>query len=156
MCTICDGATLDEFLFGLHAKIERNGFTQVSVEGKRPWTYSIGLAALGHPELVVSGLHLGDAYLMIDRLARRVLAGESFEEAPRVTEAGDTFDLVPVHPWHLRHGLMNMWVNYYGSLGPEPPRLAALQILAPRSWTCCYSSQRRLDRPGGHRRGRRA
>jgi len=156
MCRMCDGATLDEVLFHLDARIDRHGFTQVPVEGPQPWTYTIGLAAMGHPELVVAGIELRPATTIVDRLARRVVDGESFDVGEAVIEGGDSFELLPVHSWHLRRGLMNMWRTYYSALGGPRPPLAAIQVLAPPSWFCCEheTAQPRLDRPGPLRHGR--
>ncbi|MGH9277084.1 MAG: DUF4262 domain-containing protein, partial [Acidimicrobiales bacterium] len=121
---MCEGATLEEYLLHLHDQIDERGFTQIGVERRRSWNYTIGLAGVAHPELVMAGVNLTEAAVIVNHLARGVLRGESLEGVDRVDAHGDTFRLVPVHERHLENGrLMNMWRNYYGSLGPPPPPL---------------------------------
>jgi hypothetical protein len=149
MCRMCDGATEDEVLAELDSYVVQYGFAQVPVENDgQPWTYTIGLAARGHPELVLAGTTLEPATQVVDRLARRVLEGERFDSDASVTEGGQRFTVRAVHAWHFDQGLMAIWNNYY--LGrPDPPPFAALQVVAPATWFCrCHAnSQPRLDLP---------
>jgi hypothetical protein len=79
MCMMCDGATRDEALRSLHQKIDRRGFTVMSVGSSydhRGWAYTIGLVdRLGHPELVIAGLVIGQAAVVLAELATDVLSG---------------------------------------------------------------------------------
>src|SRR3546814_19040579 len=76
MCAICDGATYDEMLAGLHGVVERFGWAVQGVEASTPWTYTIGLTErFGHPELVLVGIDISLAMNILNALADRV-AGE--------------------------------------------------------------------------------
>ena len=154
MCRICDGATADEVLSDIHFEVLLKGFTQVPVDGDDlPWTYTIGLAARGHPELVLAGVELDTATAVVARLAWRVLAGERLDnDRGCVVDDGHLLAFRAVHPWHFEQGLLAMWNNYYDTR-PDPPRLTALQIVPPATWFCDDhgNSTPRLDvaRPTG-------
>ncbi|MGH9118325.1 MAG: DUF4262 domain-containing protein [Acidimicrobiales bacterium] len=134
MCRICDGATADEVLCDIHFEVVVNGFTQVPVAGDdHSWTYTIGLAARGHAELVMAGVRLDHPIEVVDRLATRVLAGERFDgDEGCVIDDDDVLVVRAVHPSHFEQGLLAMWDAYYDTR-PDPPRLTALQIV-PAAW----------------------
>jgi Domain of unknown function (DUF4262) len=129
----------DELMFGMHAKIERFGWTGMYVFGgpetRAPaWGYTIGLAERArHPELVIVGLDDHCVAALFDALANRVTAGERLDDLPgrRVMVEGRPLQFVPVHPSHWSTDRFNMWLAYYTLLGePDPPR-DALQVLWP-------------------------
>src|SRR3546814_18045840 len=77
MCAICDGATYDEMLAGLHGVVQRFGWAVQGVEASTPWTYTIGLTErFGHPELVLAGIDISLAMNILNALADRVAGGE--------------------------------------------------------------------------------
>jgi Domain of unknown function (DUF4262) len=78
----------DELMLGVHAKIERFGWTGMYVFGERetrtpPWGYTIGLAERSlHPELVIVGLDDCCLASLFDLLATRVTRGERLDDLP--------------------------------------------------------------------------
>jgi hypothetical protein len=169
---------VDQLMFGMHAKIERLGWTGMYVFGEHerqapPWGYTIGLAERAlHPELVIVGL--GDCCVaeLFDVLATRVTAGERLDDLPegRVTVEGHPYRVVPVRSSHWATDRFSMWLEYYGCLGAGTPPQEALQVLWPDERDRlpgdpgfdrrCRQLQIRLDRPARrrprHRRHRAA
>jgi hypothetical protein len=137
MCVICDGATPDEFLFDLHGKIERYGWTCVAVEAGHDnpsWAYTIGLSdRFDHPELVMVGLPPPDAYWVLGQVARHVRDGAGVEVGERilVPRAGIDVLVGDVDPDQWELGTFNQWLNYYGALGPPYPEQRAVQLILP-------------------------
>jgi hypothetical protein len=157
MCTICDGATVDEVSARHHDDIETRGFSGVIVEspnsGRGGWAYTIGLAARGHPELVVANAKPKTADSVLGQLARWVCAGDVFSAGDCVPVSDDDLlTFVRVHPRQLRGDLLASWHHYYDWLGVDPPPLDALQVLLPPSLFCAHHrrSQPRLDLPGDY------
>jgi hypothetical protein len=154
---------LDQLMFGMHAKIEKLGWTGMYVGGDRrvpAWAYTIGLAErFLHPELVVVGLGEQSVAGLFDELATRVAAGDRLDELPdrRLTLVGHPFRVVPVHASHWRTDRFNMWLEYYELLGEGVPPQAALQVQwpderdrlpgEPEFDRGCHRRQTRLDRP---------
>ncbi len=60
MCAMCDGQSVEEFVAGVAADIERIGWSVIAVDSERGrpgYAYTVGLTRYhGHPELIVSGL----------------------------------------------------------------------------------------------------
>lgn len=156
MCVICDGATEDEYLFDIHGKIERKGWTCVAVEAGHDnpgWAYTIGLVDhFDHPELVVVGLPPPDAYWLLDHVARTVREGAEVDVGERILLPRAGIDVVvgEVHPaqWE-EHDTFNIWLNYYEALGPPPPAMRALQLMLPvgRRGRRPHLAQPRLSEP---------
>lgn len=76
MCFVCDHPEFsrEDALDHLRRKIDRNGWTVLCVESephRAPFAYTIGLHALGLPELLVSGLDPQRAAWLLNRLARQ-------------------------------------------------------------------------------------
>src|SRR3546814_15805827 len=108
MCAICDGATYDEMLAGLHGVVQRFGWAVQGVEASTPWTYTIGLTErFGHPELVLAGIDISLAMNILNALADRVAGGEQLRPGgPNVTVGETELRLGSVHPVHLASGLV--------------------------------------------------
>jgi hypothetical protein len=127
----------DEEMFDIAHRIERFGFTTMSVntgecsvpgcsspEHSGPtWTYSIGMLEHEHPEIVIVGAPLALAYELIDAAFEWHHAGLSlpFGRHGRLTTVGATFTTVPVpHLCWTESDLMAYWHNYYRTVGwPE-------------------------------------
>jgi hypothetical protein len=166
MCIMCDGASRDEARFSIHGKILRFGFSLMAVEGSpaRPgWVYTIGLAAHGHPELVIVDLPIQTSASVLNTLGERVLRGERFTigEIVPLGRSGSV-TLSEVDRVHLERGLMDSWIDYYDALG-EIPDLDVLQLVPSDDHYCGEhkGNQLRLDSPadslrlGGNRSARR-
>ena len=150
MCELCNGASADDVVELLHRQVLRRGFTMMSVEGLVPWVYTIGLEALGHPELVVAGLDTPAAAELLELLGRRVMRGAQLEPDTIVEMDGLTFGLAAVHPSRLASGLCAMWERHEQA-HPGSGRLRVLQVQVPDEHFCaCHAgTQPRLDLPGG-------
>ncbi len=172
MCIMCEGADRDDVLFGLDATVARCGWACQAVEGHDPpdldWVYTIGLAGgFDHPEFVVLG-DIPSGALLLNELGSMVRGGRRFGPGDRVRSASGDVTLGAVHPDHIANGLIAMWVDYYGSLGPPFPEPAVLQVRR-RDPACCVDHQDtlpllsdpkaelvRLTAPGPNRAERRA
>lgn len=129
MCFICDGGTDEQLHELLFADIANKGWTFTAVEGFFPWTYTIGLAARGDPELVMLG-PIRRAHKVLDELAGRVVAGLTLAEGDVVHANGEHLLVGAVHPRQVERGLLAGWFGYYDRLDDAPP-LRILQILTP-------------------------
>ncbi|MGH9187288.1 MAG: DUF4262 domain-containing protein [Acidimicrobiales bacterium] len=154
MCMMCEGASPDEVLFHVHGVIEREGWAITPIDAGpdgASWAYTIGLSAgFGHPELVIVGLDLDEAGILLQTLAERIRDGEQFgPESWGIDVRGLDVGFVAVHPEQFRHGLFNVWLNYYDGLGPPYPELSALQVVLPTELCCGEHGawQPCLDRP---------
>lgn len=79
---------LRKHLEKLVGAIERHGVAIQSYsqgKGKPPHSYTVGLTAKDHPELLVSGLSHELATSILNALSCRVLAGEAFAAGDEVT-----------------------------------------------------------------------
>jgi hypothetical protein len=110
VCWMCDhpDATFDDYVDELlRPRIERFGFAVQAVGGSRvhaPFSYTVGLTALGLPEAVVTGKRPTEAADVLNDLAREpALAGDHLERD------GELFEVVAVpHPeahLHIATGL---------------------------------------------------
>jgi len=124
----------DEQMFDMAHRIERFGFTTMAVntggcsvpgcsspEHSGPtWTYSIGMLEHEHPEIVIVGAPLAQAYNLIDLAFRWHHLGLVLPcgRDDRTTADGATFTTVPVPDrcW-TESDLMAFWHNYYRSVG---------------------------------------
>ncbi|MPZ68671.1 MAG: DUF4262 domain-containing protein [Actinobacteria bacterium] len=136
MCDLCDGASLDEARFKFLWMIERFGWALQYVEGptsvEDSWCYSIGLAEkFSHPELIVSGVGMGEAAGVLNALGDMVRWGTRLEagDAKRLP-SGEYAYLSPVHPVHFDRGVFATWVDLYEAMGKDPER-AALEVILP-------------------------
>jgi len=80
----------DELLADLRDKIDRRGWALVSVFGTAedptpPFTYTVGLTAVGHPELIVYGLPPQVAGAILNRAGDRIRAGDPVMAGQRLT-----------------------------------------------------------------------
>jgi len=126
----------DEQLFDMAHRIERFGFTTVSVntgECATPgcpstvnpgptWTYSIGMLEHNHPEIVVVGALPARAYPLIDLAFEWHHLGLALPSGRDdcTTALGATITTVPVpdRTW-LDTNLMAFWHNYYQPGWPD-------------------------------------
>ncbi|WP_223690957.1 DUF4262 domain-containing protein [Leifsonia poae] len=84
-----------QLLAELHATIERSGWAVRTAEpdaasGRAGLGYTVGLTALGHPEVVVTGLPALSAVAVLNAVGQRVRDGADFLPGMRVA------DLLPV------------------------------------------------------------
>jgi hypothetical protein len=135
MCMMCDGASLDEVRFWVHGTIARFGWAIMTVEEQQSpsWAYTIGLVAcFGHPELVLVGQSQAVTHRVLNHMGEAVRRGERFDGIARTsTCCYPDIELVRVHPAQIEHGLLNMWLDYYETLGPPYPDADALQVVVP-------------------------
>ncbi len=159
---------LDQLMFGMHAKIDRLGWTGMYVFGERhapAWGYTIGLSErFQHPELVVVGLSDRSVGWLFNELATRATEGARLDELPdgRLELDGHPFRVLPVHASHWATDRFNMWLEYYELLGEGRPPQAALQVQWPDEHDRlpghpdfdpgCRRQQTRLDRPARFRK----
>ena len=155
MCMMCDGASIDEVRFGIHGLIARHGFAITGCEGaagEAGWSYTIGLVTqFDHPELVVLDTEHTRRARILDGLGELVKAGERLDgDVSVVFRTGEVFDFVDVHPVHFDRGLLNIWLDYMGALGPLRPQPRALQVIqdhGPRCDKHWIPGPPRLDSP---------
>lgn len=86
---------MKRLLDDVRAKIRKHGFTVISVgadEDFPPFSYTVGLAAKGLPELVMVGLHPEIMHPVLLQAAARVHKGEAFEVSERKPELIANFD----------------------------------------------------------------
>jgi hypothetical protein len=89
--------TDDALLADLKALIEQYGWAVHQVladptSGAAPFSYTVGLSALGHPEVVVTGMPFEPAKAFLNMVGEGVRAGTSYEAGTRdasLTDHGD-------------------------------------------------------------------
>jgi hypothetical protein len=142
MCIMCEGATIEQVRQNLYEQICTDGYAMVPVGNgwdRYGWAYTIGLAdAHDHPELVIIGARLGDAVVLLDEVARRVIQGCRFDAGDAAVAVNTLVGFVDVHPVHFRAGLLNGWFDYYHAAGRRDLAVRALQVVQP-------GTQPRLD-----------
>jgi len=143
---MCDGADRDEVLFSIDSVIDRFGWSLQVVEGHDPpaldWVYSIGLVeGFGHPELVVTGVEIAAGALVLNELGSLVRDGLRLEPGTRVLLRDRDVEIGLVHPAHFDRGLMAIWQEYYGKIGPPMPTLEALQVVFSDASFCHQHEQ---------------
>lgn len=147
---MCNGASAEDEVESLHHRIAHHGFTLLAVDGPASWVYTIGLARLGHPELVVAGAKMPIATELINILGRRVIGGARLQPDTIVEIDGEPYSLGAVHPSRIAAGLCAMWFQHEHAY-PGSPELQVLQVHIPDDHFCaCHAgTQPRLDLPGG-------
>ena len=146
MCAICDGKTPEEFLAGVHERIERFGFTMVGVEANPDhpsWLYTVGLVEHhDHPELSALGMPVRFAHAVLDELSHRVMGGQSFQPGDDVVVRGTRFRLDDVDHRLWEGDMFNQWKEYYAWRGDMPPVPSALEVVARDPQPNAFSSTR--------------
>lgn len=147
---MCNGASAEDMIESLHHRVVHDGFTLLGVDGPVSWVYTIGLARLGHPELVVAGAKMPIATGLIEILGERVMDGVRLQSDTIVEVAGETYALGAVHPSRIAAGLCAMWFQHESAY-PGSTELQVLQVHIPDEHFCaCHAgTQPRLDLPGG-------
>lgn len=150
MCEMCNGASAEDVIESLHQRVVHDGFTLLGVGGPVSWVYTIGLARLGHPELVVAGAKMPIATELIEILGERVIDGVRLRSDTIVEVDGETYALGAVHPSRIAAGLCAMWFQHESAY-PGSTELQVLQVHIPDEHFCaCHAgTQPRLDLPGG-------
>jgi Domain of unknown function (DUF4262) len=123
MCILCDGGTVDDLLDIVEEEIDDQGYSVMPVgDGRGPgWAYTIGLTeSFGQPELVMTNAKPSFAATAFAAMAGLAAAGEGLDTCDSVDLAGATFRFCTIHPWHVEHGLLNVWAAYYTRRGDEP------------------------------------
>ncbi|MEJ5943693.1 DUF4262 domain-containing protein [Pseudokineococcus basanitobsidens] len=91
MCELCP-TDLGDIAEEHHREVEEDGFSIVHVTGDGagyPVTYTVGLSRQdGQRDLLVCGAPVALSYLLVDRLARRVLEGERFAAGDQLDDLG--------------------------------------------------------------------
>ena len=85
MCMMCDGASRDEMLFSLHAKVLHHGWALQGVGGdgeRADWMYTRGLSSgFAHPELVMVGGRIEDSGRVLNEIGELVRSGRRSSRA---------------------------------------------------------------------------
>jgi len=133
MCIMCDGASRDEVLFGLHRKVLRYGWALQAVGGddeRADWIYTCGLSSgFTHPELVIVGGRLEDSARALNEVGELVRGGRRFEAGDRVDLTRGTITFDEVHPVHLSDGLVAVCDEYHEALGGPQVTERVLQVV---------------------------
>ena len=153
MCIICDGATRQEALEDLHAKVERYGWAIQYVEGEgpdTPWAYTIGLTErYGHPELALVGFDPSPTSVVLNYLVERIAQGEKYAVGSTAAlPHGLVARCGPVHPNQLKGGVFDGWLEYYGAYARPKLGWQAVEVVLPE-WVSSMSRHPtgpRLDR----------
>ena len=127
MCRICDGDTMEDLHRDTQRLIAEGRWSLMAVTDHRPWTYTIGLADHGLPELVMLGPNRRAAKVL-DDLAGQLLAGLGLEVGTRVTANGEHLLIGAVHRDHVERGLVATWVAFHEWAG-LPMRMQLFQVL---------------------------
>ena len=134
MCDICEGASDDELLFGIHGRKLNFGWAIEYVWADEPlfsWGYTIGLTErFGHPELTVAGRCAEHTGRLLNALGRAIQEGRLDGHDGSVSLDGVGYNLLEVHPGHYEAGTFAMWEFYYRALGWGPPEHRVLEIVA--------------------------
>ena len=141
---MCQGWSAAEVNALFHIRICSTGWTTAGVyEGpNRPtWVYTVGLALVDHPELLVASVAPERATEVLDDLARRVVAGERYDDADAATcSDGLTVALRDVHPIHIERGIVGAAQRYYHWACVQAPALRVRQAVLPPSAFCrCHA-----------------
>ncbi|WP_072801733.1 DUF4262 domain-containing protein [Rhodococcoides yunnanense] len=125
MCALCDGQSIEDYVRDLEDTIDRHGWALQYVASAPPssyeefdgcgvdpaFCYTVGLTAVGHPEIVITGRGPAESSTVLNALGRRIsVAGEVFEAGSRAWVAG--FDLYFVDVMHSGEWLL-MAENVY-------------------------------------------
>jgi hypothetical protein len=133
MCEICEGASDDEVLFGIHGRILKFGWAIEYVTGRRVsdcWGYTIGLTqAFGHPELTIAGMGPEPTAEIINSIGRAIRAGTTPSPGELYRCQHREYLLMPVNHRHHREGTFGMWEFYYDHLGETPGEHRVLEIV---------------------------
>jgi len=149
VCLRCEGWSEDEVNALLDERVRAAGWTTMTVgdgPGRPIWTYTVGLAAHGHPELLIAQVSFDRAVAVLDDIAERVIDGERFDATDEVTYLdGWTATLRDMHPVHVERGLVGGGQSYFAWRGVPMP-LQVRQVVLPGSEFCrCHAgSQPRL------------
>ena len=153
MCLMCQGWSADEVNALHHERIRSTGWTTTGVAdgpGRPTWVYTIGLALVGHPDLLVASVAVARATEILDELAGRVVAGERLDLTGDVTCDDEvTMALHDIHAVHVQRGLVGAGQRYYDWVGRPEPALRVRQVVVPASSFCsCHAgTQPRLHLP---------
>ena len=154
MCLMCEGWSEDEVNALLDERICAFGWTTMGVAdrpGQPTWMYTIGLAIVGHPELLIATVAPERAAEILGDLADRVVGeGERFDTVDEATCVdGLTVAVRDVHPAHVERGLVGAGQRYYHWAGRPMPALPVRQVVLPDSEFCrCHAgSQPQLHLP---------
>lgn len=143
MCEICEGASDDEVLFGIHGRIHRFGWAIEYVTGRRVsdcWGYTIGLTeAFGYPELTIAGMGPEPTAGIINSIGRVIEAGAIPSPGELVRCEDREYLLMPVNHRHHREGTFGMWEFYYDHLGETPGEHRVLEVV-PRGGRAVFRS----------------
>src|SRR5262249_37907734 len=140
---MCEGASRDEVLFDIDAQIARRGWALQGVVDERgdgwDWAYTIGLAARGHPELVVVAPRDRDVREVaapLDEAAMLVSAGFRFETGDGGPVSVGRAVVGDAHPDHMQQGLLALWFAYHASPHRRRPNLRVRQLVLPEAPYC--------------------
>lgn len=118
MCHICDGGSATQEYERTRDRIASGRWSLTGVEGRFPWTYTVGLADHGHPELVTLGC-LSHGPKMLNAVASRVMDGLVLLPGQEIEYLGQRVVVERIDPRHIRNGLMAVWFDYHDWAGVD-------------------------------------
>ena len=130
---MCDGASRDEVMFGVHAKVLRFGWALQVVGGdddRADWIYTLGLSSgFAHPELVMVGGRVDDVAPTLNELGALVRRGHQLDTGDVVEASRGWVTFDDVHPVHIDDGLVAICDEYHEALGGPPQTQRVLQVV---------------------------
>ncbi|MCU1361324.1 MAG: hypothetical protein JWN99_2613 [Ilumatobacteraceae bacterium] len=121
----------------------------------RPWSYTVGLCQVDHPELLVFGLSPGAAHGIIEWVASQHAAGRTLPVGRHheLQFKGLPFRLlgVPTRCIDPSKSVMGQWYQYYASFGPITVPDVVQVVHADRNrrfpWHADYDRASRFGQP---------
>ena len=83
VCLMCEGWSPDEVVAMIDERVADAGFTTLPVRGGESgpaWTYTVGLAGHGHPELVIASVATEVATVVLEEVGTAMLDGRLADE----------------------------------------------------------------------------
>lgn len=134
ICPCCNGEidTFHEYVHAVREKVAEYGWMAQGVianENQPGWLYTIGLAAVGHPEIIIVGLPPKVAHSLLAQMADEILSNQKrFEPGPEYSGyLADGFKVTFLDVADVGEGdWFNIAHSYYGDHDFE-----ALQMVWP-------------------------
>ena len=149
MCMMCAGASYDDVIHHHVDLIDQHGWTIMGVDGRMPWAYTVGLRwQLGHPELIVVGIHPSDAAGPLHRIVEAIEDGAVLSPGSTLHVLGGELGFGRVHPDNLAGEWFAAWHPVARAAGHGTTSLRALQVRLAELDDCevCCGRQRALER----------
>lgn len=177
MCGMCNGQSIDDYVDSVETLIGRYGWALQYVSSSAAaaldgelgnsghtdddyagdgmvdpaFCYTVGLAGMGHPEIVMTGRSPGESAAVLNVLARRIqFGGQHFEAGQYCTAGGFEVSFVDVaypeewllmcrrlYPDGALRAVQAVWRDHYGNLpweGEYPSTIVQPILGPPPGW----------------------